>query len=150
MSSMGSSDWDWALHLTLPVWGRVMKECPWICQLYSRVFSMTLFVVLTPQNRVLEKLIVIWFVKFPAFYGTQRFITVFTRAHYTSLRPCVKFCNTVFYGVELLAHGPTPKLEDHPLSAVHNCLFNIFTATFHICRSSPPSTTEGHCHAIDL
>jgi hypothetical protein len=29
----------------------------------------------------------------------------------------------------LLAPRPTPKLEDHPLSAVRDCLFNIFAAT---------------------
>jgi hypothetical protein len=34
-----------------------------------------------------------------------------------------------FYGEELLAPRPTPKLEDHPLSAVRDCLFNIFAAT---------------------
>jgi hypothetical protein len=39
-----------------------------------------------------------------------------------------------FYGEELLAPLPTPKLEDHPLSAVRDSLFNIFAATFHICR----------------
>ena len=32
----------------------------------------------------------------------------------------------------LLAPRPTPKLEDHPLSAVRDCLFNIFAATLHI------------------
>jgi hypothetical protein len=32
---------------------------------------------------------------------------------------------------ELLASRPTPKLEDHPLLAVHACLFNIFVATLH-------------------
>jgi hypothetical protein len=32
----------------------------------------------------------------------------------------------IFYGEELLAPRPTPKLEDHPLSAVRDCLFNIF------------------------
>jgi len=37
-----------------------------------------------------------------------------------------------FYGEELLASRPTPKLEDHPLSAVRDCLFNIFAATLHI------------------
>jgi len=37
-----------------------------------------------------------------------------------------------FYDEELLAPHPTPKLEDHPLSAVRNCLFNIFAATLHI------------------
>ena len=37
-----------------------------------------------------------------------------------------------FYGEGLLAPRPTPKLEDHPLSAVRDCLFNIFAATLHI------------------
>jgi len=38
----------------------------------------------------------------------------------------------VFYGKELLAPRPTTKLEDHPLSAVRYCLFNIFAANLHI------------------
>ena len=36
-----------------------------------------------------------------------------------------------FYGAELFAPRPTPKLEDHPLSAVRDCLFSIFAATHH-------------------
>ena len=41
-------------------------------------------------------------------------------------------CNTTsFYG-ELLTPRSTSKLEKHPLSAVHDCLLNIFTATPHI------------------
>jgi hypothetical protein len=32
----------------------------------------------------------------------------------------------VFYGEELLAPRPTPKLEGHPMSAVCDCVFNIF------------------------
>jgi len=36
------------------------------------------------------------------------------------------------YGEELLAPHPIPKLEDHALSAVRDCLFNIFAATLHI------------------
>jgi hypothetical protein len=40
----------------------------------------------------------------------------------------------MFYGKELLAPRPTPKLEDHPFSAVCDCLFNVFTATLHIRR----------------
>jgi hypothetical protein len=31
----------------------------------------------------------------------------------------------------LLAPRPTPKLEDHTLSAVRDCLFNVFAATLH-------------------
>jgi len=48
------------------------------------------------------------------------------------------FCNVIcFYGEELLAPHPTPKLEGHPLSAVHDCIFNIFAAAPHIgSRSS--------------
>jgi hypothetical protein len=38
----------------------------------------------------------------------------------------------VFYGEELLAPRPTPKLEDHPLSALRDFLFNIFISTLHI------------------
>jgi hypothetical protein len=50
-------------------------------------------------------------------------------------RLCIVFRNVViFYGEELLAPRPTPKLEDHPLSAVRNCLFNVFAATLHIRR----------------
>jgi hypothetical protein len=37
---------------------------------------------------------------------------------------------TRFFGAELLEPRPTPKLEEHPLSAVRDCLFNIFAATF--------------------
>jgi len=37
-----------------------------------------------------------------------------------------------FHGEALLAPCPTPKLEDHPLSAVRDCLFNLFAATLHI------------------
>jgi len=36
------------------------------------------------------------------------------------------------YGEELLAPRPTSKLEDHPLLAVCDCLFSIFTATLNI------------------
>jgi hypothetical protein len=38
---------------------------------------------------------------------------------------------TSFYGEELLAPLPNPKLKDHLLSAVRECLLNIFAATVH-------------------
>jgi hypothetical protein len=47
------------------------------------------------------------------------------------------------YGEELLAPRPTPKLEDHLLSALRYSLFNMFAATLHIWRPSPPSATWG-------
>jgi len=37
-----------------------------------------------------------------------------------------------FHGEALLAPRPIPKLEDHRLSAVRDCLFNLFAATLHI------------------
>ena len=49
-----------------------------------------------------------------------------------SISPCEYFLTNVFHGETLLAPRPTPKLEDHPSSAVRECLFNIFAATFHI------------------
>jgi hypothetical protein len=45
----------------------------------------------------------------------------------------VNFRNKIsFYGEELSAPRPTPKLEDHPVSAVRDCLFNIFAVSLHI------------------
>jgi hypothetical protein len=50
-----------------------------------------------------------------------------------SMRKLWPFCNKAsFYGVALLAPRSTPKLGDHPLCAIHDCLFNIFTATLYI------------------
>ena len=37
-----------------------------------------------------------------------------------------------FYDEQLLAPRPNPKLKDHPLSGVRNCLFNIFASTLYI------------------
>jgi hypothetical protein len=47
-----------------------------------------------------------------------------------------------FYDEELLAPRPTLKLEDRPLSAVRDCLFNVFAATLHIWR---PSSEDAPC-----
>jgi len=84
--------------------------------------------ILTPWSRaLLEKLIGVQLVKkFPAFYGTRRFITAFTSAS------CKWYVTgyALRWGVVSTSPNP-PKLEDHPLSAVRDCLFNIFVATFH-------------------
>jgi hypothetical protein len=62
----------------------------------------------------------------------------------SDVRLLMNFLNKlIFYGEELLAPRLSPKLEDHPLSAVRDCLFNIFAATFHIWRPSPPYATWG-------
>jgi len=47
----------------------------------------------------------------------------------------------------LLAPHPTPKLEDHPLSVICDCLFNIFAATLHIGGHSTIRNLRMH-HAV--
>jgi len=44
-----------------------------------------------------------------------------------------------FYGEAFLSSRRNPKLEVHPLSAVRDCLFNVFEASVHVCRPSSPS-----------
>ena len=58
----------------------------------------------------------------------------------------VKFRKSVIIrGKKLLAHSPTPKLKDHPLSATRYKLFNIFAATLHtVGRSSIRNQTTRH------
>jgi hypothetical protein len=96
--------------------------------------------LLTPWDGfLLEKLTGFHLVKkFPAFYGTRRFITAFTSARHLSLFWAVwTFRNKIrFYSESLLAPRPTPKLEGHLLSAVCDCLFNIFTTALHIVGRS--------------
>ena len=56
------------------------------------------------------------------------------------------FLNMIrFYGEELLAPLPTPKLEYHPLSAVSDRLFNIFAATHHIGGLLHPQPEDALC-----
>jgi hypothetical protein len=122
---------------------------------------------------LLEKLPVVNLLEnFPPFYGTRRSITAFTWAlhrsltwarsiqslppHPTSLRSIlilsthlrlglvnVFVTSLFFYGKAFLAPRPTPKMEDHPLWAFHDCLFNIFVASLNNWRASPPSATWG-------
>jgi hypothetical protein len=54
---------------------------------------------------------------------------------------------TLFHGEELLAPRPTAKLEDQPLSAVRDSLFNIFAATLHIGGRSSIRNQRTH-HAV--
>jgi len=86
--------------------------------------------LLSPCSGVLlEKLSVFRLVEnFPAFYGTRKFITAFTSAQ-IKLRD---FATKYAYGKELLAPRPTTNVEDHHLSAVRDCLLDLFAATFHI------------------
>jgi len=52
----------------------------------------------------------------------------------------------VFYGEELFAPCPTLKMEDRPFLTVCDCDCspNIFTATLHMSRPSPPSEDVLH------
>ena len=68
------------------------------------------------------------------------------------------FCNLIcFYGEELLAPLPNPKLEDNPLLAVRDYLFNVFAATLHIggrssictLRTRHAMVTETHLSRIE-
>ena len=44
-----------------------------------------------------------------------------------SLRPCATFHNmSIFYGEELWTLHQTPKLDDHPLLVVCDCIFSIY------------------------
>ena len=52
-------------------------------------------------------------------------------------RSVCMICNMVTFCEELLAPCPNPKLGNHPLSAVHDCLFNILAATLHIWKPFP-------------
>jgi hypothetical protein len=52
------------------------------------------------------------------------------------------------YGEELLTPRRTPKLEDHPMSAVRDCLFNIIAANIHTWRVSSPFATWGRAKQL--
>jgi len=56
---------------------------------------------------------------------------------------CFRFVTSFSFNCEKLTHRQTSKLEDDPLSAVHDCFFNIFAATLHTWRPSPPSASRG-------
>jgi hypothetical protein len=63
-----------------------------------------------------------------AFESQVRFLAL--RSVIQRISPCprllVNFRNKlIFYGEEMLAPSPTPKLEDHPLSAVRDCLLLV-------------------------
>jgi hypothetical protein len=89
---------------------------------------------------------------FKTFVSTFRTRLVPSRHHVSLPEPCIRlsssscvlhvlpartFRNVIpFYGEELSAPRPTPKLEDHPLSAVRDCLFDIFAATLHTAGRS--------------
>jgi hypothetical protein len=56
---------------------------------------------------------------------------------------CVFRNKATFYGEELLASHPIPKLEDHPSSDARGCLFNVLAAGCHPSFRNPKM-----CHAV--
>jgi len=57
------------------------------------------------------------------------------------------FLNISFYREGFLAPRPTPKLEDHPSLAVHDCLFNLLAAALLIGGRSRIRNLRTH-HAV--
>jgi len=85
---------------------------------------------------------------FPPYFPNIHSNIIFS--HFSSVPRVLRFFNIFtfriklfFYGKALLTPRPTSKLEDYPLSVVRNYLFNIFAATLHTWRPSPPSATFG-------
>jgi len=54
----------------------------------------------------------------------------------------------VFNGEELLATYPTSKLENHLISAVCDCLYNIFAATLHFLEAVFSIHDLRMCHVM--
>jgi len=80
--------------------------------------------------------------------GTESHVPLSLLMPYPRLCPGLRymywFCNKAsFYSEELLVPRPTPTLEDHPLLAVHDFLFNIFAATLH--TGGPSSIHSSGC-----
>jgi len=95
---------------------------------YSLIYASYYQLIL--RSRVLEKLTIAHVVKkFPAFNGTQSFITVFKRLRHWNCSkeyiqvqgPALFSATCFFYGVEFLALHPRRKLEDHPFSTFRDC-----------------------------
>jgi hypothetical protein len=67
---------------------------------------------------------------------------VFTRVRHSS-RPGSRlywtFRNRYIFTMGVVSPRPTPKLEGHPLSAVRDCLFNIFAATSQYLETVSPT-----------
>jgi hypothetical protein len=64
------------------------------------------------------------------------YILIFQR-----IRPSSRSLRIIYGGKLLLPSRGPPNPRDHPLSAIHDCSFNIFAVTLHIGRSFPPTST---------
>ena len=75
------------LECLMSMYKKLNSLCPYYLLTYLLTCLLTylLTYLLTPSSRVLEKLTGSQLVKFPAFYGTQRFLIVYTSAHHLSV-----------------------------------------------------------------
>jgi hypothetical protein len=126
---------------------------------------------LTPWSRVcLEKLVVTQLVKkFPAFYGTRRFITVFTRARHWSLSWARCIQSTTFHPISLKSSLISSHLRPGLPSGLFSFGFsdqNFICVSYlsHMCCMSLPSNPRSltcfdenwystlllyeHCHVL--
>ena len=104
--------------------------------------------LITPRSRVLhEKLTGSQIVKnFPTFYGTRMFVIALTTSSHQIFHSlgctkgsvqarskCIRFVTRPFFFLRRVVRtSPNPQLQDHSLSAVRYCLFNILATTLHI------------------
>jgi hypothetical protein len=79
-------------------------------------------------------------------FHVPNLMSIFLSLGRLSKESFVTFCNKLmFYGEDLLAPRPTSKLGDQPLSAVRDCLFNIFAAALPYLEAISSLTTR---HAV--
>jgi hypothetical protein len=141
--------------------------------------KVSLSYLLTPWNRVLLEMLTGFQLvkKLPAFCGTRRFITAFTSARHLSLSWVSSIPNLMslfsllrshqsintgprltfwlfhnmihFNGEELLAPRPTPKPEDHTLSAVRKKVsLSLNLKCFEVCHPRCAVDTIGRCFVV--
>jgi hypothetical protein len=99
--------------------------------------------------------ILLWREKFPALDGTgtsdhpgrsaelYRWVLLVYRKYFANSLAIIFSSHAIILILFYIAPLSTSNLQDHPLLAVGDCLFNIFPATVIICMLSPPSTTRG-------
>jgi hypothetical protein len=113
------------------------------CPAHIILLALITLIILGEKDKPLQRP---WSIEYPDIRSSKSHVHFPCLRSFQSIgpspRPFVTFRNVLFfYGGELLAPGPTPKLEG--LSAVSDRLFNIFADTLHIWRPSPPSVTWG-------
>ena len=126
------------------------------------VFSVTLFIcityLLTPWSRaLLEKLTGLQLVKkFPAFYGTRRFITAFTSARHLflswassiqSILPTFHFLNINLNIILPSKPGSPPEVSFSQVSPAKPCIHLSFS---HMCYMPRPSHSSRCYHSHNI